>query len=158
MVGDVGFDPLGLSNYINLNYARAGELKNGRIAMLACLGMVVQELIQLPGGQAFAEKNPLKAIYSVPVEGWCQILLTISIVELVTFRQTYEGEPGDYGFDPLGYSKGKDMRTLKLKEIKNARLAMIGVMGFIVQTFVFNKPIISQLTTYTSPVNFTAPI
>ena len=65
--------------------------------MLAVLGMLVQELIQLPGGAAFSETNPLKAIYSVPVEGWIQILTFISIVELVTFKQTFSSNPGDYG-------------------------------------------------------------
>jgi light-harvesting complex I chlorophyll a/b binding protein 2/light-harvesting complex I chlorophyll a/b binding protein 4 len=45
--------------------------------------------------------------------------------------------PGEVGypggiFDPLGYSKG-DLATLKLKEIKNGRLAMLGFIGFCAQ-------------------------
>lgn len=45
-----------------------------------------------------------------------------------------EGEVGYPGgiFDPLGYSKG-DLATLKVKEIKNARLAMLGFAGFVAQ-------------------------
>lgn len=45
-----------------------------------------------------------------------------------------DGEVGYPGgiFDPLGYSKG-DLQTLKLKEIKNARLAMLGFAGFVAQ-------------------------
>jgi light-harvesting complex I chlorophyll a/b binding protein 2/light-harvesting complex I chlorophyll a/b binding protein 4 len=45
-----------------------------------------------------------------------------------------DGEVGYPGgiFDPLGYSKG-DLESLKLKEIKNARLAMLGFAGFAAQ-------------------------
>lgn len=39
MIGDFGFDPLGISDTIpSLNYARAAELKHGRVAMLATVG------------------------------------------------------------------------------------------------------------------------
>lgn len=142
MVGDVGFDPLYLSDYVNLDWARAGELKNGRVAMLATLGMLVQELFHLPNSM-FSESNPLKAIYVVPVEGWVQIITVICIVELATFKQTYE-TGADLGFDPLGMGS-KDTEALQLKELKNGRLAMIAVLGFIMQTMVTGKPILAQL-------------
>ena len=43
MVGDVGFDPLGLMDK-RADMATA-EIKNGRLAMLAITGMAVQEFI-----------------------------------------------------------------------------------------------------------------
>merc|ERR1712137_829879 len=44
MVGDAGFDPMGLSEIqTDLKYARWAELKHGRAAMLAIVGMVWQE-------------------------------------------------------------------------------------------------------------------
>ena len=41
------------------------------------------------------------------------------------------GYPGGI-FDPFGWSKG-DLETLKLKEIKNGRLAMFASLGFYAQ-------------------------
>ena len=46
------------------------------------------------------------------------------MIELATWDQTYlgTGKPGNFGFDPLGFSKGKsaaDIKTLEVKEIKN---------------------------------------
>jgi len=44
------------------------------------------------------------------------------------------GYPGGI-FDPFGYSKG-DLETLKLKEVKNGRLAMISFLGYLAQNAV----------------------
>ena len=43
MVGNVDFDPLGLSSPNNIKWMREAELKHGRICMLATIGMVFQE-------------------------------------------------------------------------------------------------------------------
>ena len=48
MAGDVGFDPLGFSNYFDLKWLREAELKHGRICMLGALGFLVQEQVFLP--------------------------------------------------------------------------------------------------------------
>lgn len=152
MVGDMGFDPLYLSNYIDLDNAAASEIKHGRICMLATLGMLVQEFVHLPD-PAFSEPNPLKAIYAVPVEGWVQIITVICLVELASFKTTYE-TGADLGFDPLGMGKPDKLEELKLKELKNGRLAMLACMGFIMQTIVTGKPIIAQLSSLGSAYSF----
>jgi light-harvesting complex I chlorophyll a/b binding protein 2/light-harvesting complex I chlorophyll a/b binding protein 4 len=62
---------------------------------------------------------------------------------IFTNNKLPDGEVGYPGgiFDPLGYSKG-DMATLKLKEIKNGRLAMLGFVGFCAQVCPCPMPVL----------------
>jgi len=50
--------------------------------------------------------------------------------------------PGDFGFDPLGFSKGKSeaqINDLKLKEITHSRLAMLAFGGIVTQAVLTQK-------------------
>merc|ERR1719230_1559550 len=50
MVGNVGFDPMGLSTPQNIKYMREAELKHGRICMLAWTGYCLVDLgVKFPG-------------------------------------------------------------------------------------------------------------
>lgn len=71
MAGDVGFDPFGISYYIDLKWLREAELKHGRICMLATIGILVQEVVHLPG-KAFSSK--VCSIYSVPSSAHCELM------------------------------------------------------------------------------------
>ena len=81
MVGDVGFDPLGFSAKYPLNWLREAELKHGRVAMLATLGTIVQEFVQLPFP---ATSNPVatEAFFQVPAGGLWQIFVFCGVIEL----------------------------------------------------------------------------
>lgn len=118
--GNFGFDPMGLSNNMNQDWMCAAELKNGRVSMLAVVGILVQEFVHLPGAM-HAESNPLLAIKTAPVEGWIQILFVIGVIEMATLKQTLSKEGANYGFDPLGL--GKDGKWA-VAEVINGRLAM----------------------------------
>jgi len=65
-----------------------------------------------------------------------QLLFWIGLFEFLTFPAVYDSmqggsrAPGDYMFDPLSMGK-KDLASMQLKEIKNGRLAMIGIGGMI---------------------------
>jgi len=149
------FDPLGFSTGISggkLLFYREVELKHGRVAMLAALGILVGENfhplfggdIDVPAYIAF-EQTPLENF-------WPAVVTAIAIPEIFsvfTFENPAEqnvlsGEywkmkddhkPGDLGFDPLGL-KPKDPKELKAmqnKELNNGRLAMIAAAGMIAQ-------------------------
>jgi hypothetical protein len=102
MVGDMGFDPIGLSEIqVDLKYARWAELKHGRIAMLAIACMVWQEYLPHVPGAAYATTDPLAAPAAV---GWgpnLQIFLFISILKLASFNKYYDDsvEPRGLGYD-----------------------------------------------------------
>ena len=98
MIGDQGFDPLGITNTIpSLNYVRAAELKHGRVAMLAVLGWLTQEKFHpLYGGKLSG--NPLKAFGEVPPLAFVQIIAFCGLLEYA-FTQASKGDgykAGDY--------------------------------------------------------------
>lgn len=149
--GSVDFDPLLISDYVNVRFLQEAEIKHGRVCMLACLGMLVQEQITF-GGSYFPKMLPVDAHnHYIATGGMGQILMFIAAFEAVSYyalKQTMEGKsaPGDFGFDPLGF--GKDPTAFKkyqLNEIKNGRLAMIGIGGFIHQQWVTQEGTLSQL-------------
>mmetsp|Transcript_14724 Transcript_14724/g.39440 ORF Transcript_14724/g.39440 Transcript_14724/m.39440 type:complete len:212 (-) Transcript_14724:965-1600(-) len=153
LAGDVGFDPLGLSNYISLRYLAESEIKHGRICMLAALGFMVQEFVHLPGPE-FSEKLATQAVYRVPTGGLWQIFIACGIAEFIGHRgkMTYmeiskdKGTPGAMGFDPLNLGKNPEsFKRFQLNEVKNGRLAMIAVGGFIHQMFITKQGVFEQL-------------
>jgi hypothetical protein len=148
------FDPLGFSTDCDegkLLFYREVELKHGRVAMLATLGLVVGEQfhplfggnIDVPSYVAF-QQTPLQAF-------WPAVVAAIALPEIFsvfsfeepgnlmqwdkTWRMKSDRQPGELGFDPLGlkpqnYNEFKEMQT---KELNNGRLAMIAAAGMIAQ-------------------------
>lgn len=47
-VGYAGFDPLGFSDYYDINWLKEAEIKHGRICMLAAVGMVIASCFVSP--------------------------------------------------------------------------------------------------------------
>jgi hypothetical protein len=83
--------------------------------------------------QDIAQASPLDAISMVPEQGWFQIFLAAGWFESIAYQRQWVEErsvPGDYGFDPLGFTKkeggieGEGFKSMRMKEIKNGRVAM----------------------------------
>ncbi|PXF49735.1 Chlorophyll a-b binding protein 6, chloroplastic [Gracilariopsis chorda] len=152
IVGNVGFDPLNLSQVFDLKFMQEAEIKHCRVAMLAVLGYVVPEFFLFPWGKTL---NPIEAHdFFVKTGGMSQILLFVSFFEVfgtLALIRTLQGEraPGYFGFDPLGL--GKDPEKFKryhLSELKNGRLAMCAFGGFYHATLLTNQGVFEQLSNF----------
>jgi hypothetical protein len=148
----LGFwDPVGFSTDIpegKLRFYREVELKHGRVAMLASLGILVAERfhplfggnIDVPSYVAF-QQTPLQNF-------WPAVVAAIAIPEVFSVAsfedpETYETQwsiksthqPGDFGWDPLGLKPQdpQEFKVMQTKELNNGRLAMIAAAGMIAQ-------------------------
>lgn len=83
---------------------------------------------------------PLDAVKMVPAAGWVQILFVAGWFESLAYERQWNQEsaiPGDYGYDPLGFTKreggwdSKELSSLRLKEIKNGRVAMLTIAAWV---------------------------
>ncbi|CAM9306148.1 unnamed protein product [Pylaiella littoralis] len=147
MVGNVGFDPLGLSTIFPAKFMRESELKHGRVAMLAVVGWLVSELVHVPG-PAYMSENPVDAMAAVGPGPMLQIFFFCGFLEWkfhngkMTMENMHEdgNEPGDFGFDPLQLNKkSADVREkYQLQEIKNGRLAMSAIGGLVHQSLLLD--------------------
>ncbi|KAK2452194.1 Chlorophyll a-b binding protein 7, chloroplastic [Trifolium repens] len=172
--GDYGFDiaalakdPVALDKYFNF------EILHARWAMLASVGAVIPELLDLLGAFHFVEPVWWRVGYSklqgdtldylgipglhlagsqgVVVIAICQALLMVGpeyarycgIEALEPLGIYLPGDinyPGGALFDPLNLSKDpKAFEELKVKEIKNGRLAMMAWLGFFMQAALTGK-------------------
>jgi light-harvesting complex I chlorophyll a/b binding protein 1 len=149
MAGDTGFDPLGLSEIsgvgVDLYWLREAEIKHCRVAMLATAGFLwVEAFGPAPGCEMATAKNQMEAFWQLwgahpQYIAFGLIMVTIgemvSGIAATSGRESGERAPGDFGFDPLGFGKsgGAKLEELKLKEVKNGRLAMWAAAGLILQ-------------------------
>merc|ERR1719198_406334 len=146
LVGDCAplgyFDPLGFSKDASpetMKKYREAELKHGRVAMLACFGMITADKFHpLFGGKNSA--NPLEALTQVPKLGWLQILTFIMFMEVIGILNSRrpDYEPGNF----LGTSQwemDESWESYQTKELNNGRLAMFGAIGMLVGSYITGK-------------------
>eukprot|EP00543_Licmophora_paradoxa_P001441 CAMPEP_0202458030 /NCGR_PEP_ID=MMETSP1360-20130828/20423_1 /ASSEMBLY_ACC=CAM_ASM_000848 /TAXON_ID=515479 /ORGANISM="Licmophora paradoxa, Strain CCMP2313" /LENGTH=205 /DNA_ID=CAMNT_0049078347 /DNA_START=23 /DNA_END=640 /DNA_ORIENTATION=+ len=160
------FDPLGLckngpygSEEDNFYHYRGVEVKHGRIAMAATLGMLTQQNYHFEGYLSpsadlkFADiPNGLGALSAVPLIGWVQMAVVIGAHE-VLIKQREGKKPGDFGTGYFGVSmddqSAKQIRALNI-EISNGRLAMLGILGMFASEIVHNGEVLAETKVFGS--------
>jgi len=137
LAGDIGFDPLQITDLVPIQWSREAELKHARVCMLAWAGWVAvdsgfrvpfaPEVSSLYAHDAAVEKGPMLGM-----------LIPIAVVEVLCgipkcFQLLNDPDAapgGDYKFDPLGFGGG---RELEEKELANGRAAILGFSGTVTQ-------------------------
>ena len=156
MPGDRGFDPLGLgADPASLAWYREAELQHARWAMLGTAGVLAAEIVNpsvdfYHAGQWVADMTDIGGPFSPNIAGLAGA--QIAFMHFAEVRRWQDMKnPGSTRKDPIfGYELGGsdipaypnlfpmlpkpgEMEDMKLKEIKNGRLAMVAFMGFVLQ-------------------------
>mmetsp|Transcript_30526 Transcript_30526/g.55913 ORF Transcript_30526/g.55913 Transcript_30526/m.55913 type:complete len:249 (+) Transcript_30526:104-850(+) len=145
------WDPLNLAGQVGdeaLMWFRASEIKHGRVAMLASLGYALGGFdVTFPGniagGVSFKSINSdgvFSAWSKVPDEGKLQIYITILLIEIYSEAQKpHYMRGGPVGQVPFFYGNGvfgakdpDDLDRLRKAEMKHGRLAMFGIISFLI--------------------------
>jgi hypothetical protein len=139
------FDPLGLSKDKSdevMAYYREAELKNGRVAMAACLGWFITAGGVHPAFNSELSSDPLEAAKQLPPVGWLQFILGCGAIEWLA--EKIKARPGYVPGDIFGASYWVDNSdegwvAYQNKEITNGRLAMLAFAGIWTQDVLYGN-------------------
>lgn len=163
--------PFGLAgaDKASLLYMREAEIKHCRLAMLAVIGWPLAELFDKPIANAIGQPSALTATGASPsvlnggldridIEYWVAVVAVAGFVELENQKQIEEKGnqyiQGDCGFDPLGIfpSDKQGQLDMQTKELKHGRLAMMAILGFVVQEALYRTPVVAETPFFFKPL------
>jgi len=111
--------------------------------MLATVGWVWPSLVGTFASDDVTTTDPIEAIFQADPQWWAQFIVFCGTCEAIKYRAELEGKsytgdgPAavDYAkqWEKLDASQKEDMR---LKELKNGRLAMIGMAAYFSDYFI----------------------
>lgn len=156
--GDVGFDPLGLSENLDMYTMMEAEIRHSRLAMLAVVGWPLAELMgpnwMLHGANNLSPSvmngfDPLSFIAVAGIFGgfgFFEYKTSLRRVDDKAIGKKHAedmanvwkyGVPGDYNFDPLNlYSAFGDSadgrKAMRELEVAHGRAAMGGITSFAI--------------------------
>ena len=148
---------------------REAEIKHSRLAMLACVGWPLAEKFDKPIAEAFGLPVALTktgaspsflngGLEKIDVAYWAAVVALAGIVEMqsgiVSAEKGKDYILGDCGFDPLGLfpSDPAGQKAMQEKEIKHGRLAMMALLGFVVQEALYRTPVIQETPQFFNPL------
>jgi hypothetical protein len=138
------FDPLGFTkgkDEAGFRNLRVAEIKHGRVAMMASLGMVMPHFWKAPGFQDVP--SGIGAVFtSEGGAGFAALVFGAGLHELVLWKDDASKDAGDFG-DPFKF--GEQINVDRNYEINNGRMAMFAVLGQIVAELVTGKDAVDQL-------------
>lgn len=134
---DYGFDPFSLGQQEDaLRWYREAELYNGRVAMMAVVGILFTDYFS--GANWWEAGAKADSPVSTPLLLGLEALVFAGLEYKRYENFKKSGVTGFLGFapfDPLGMNSEENA----VKEIKNGRLAMLAFLGIVIQTFIRGK-------------------
>lgn len=152
-----------------LAYMREAELKHSRLALLAVVGWPLAELLDKPIASTLGLPTALTrsgaspsilngGLDNIDVVYWVAVIALAGVVELENAKVKDESGKayllGDCGFDPLGFfpEDAEAQKVMQTKELKHGRLAMMAILGFVVQEALYGTPVVEKTPMFFHPV------